>query len=127
MSGDASWVIESSGGANGTAYSLKAGAIGDSQTSCVAFTTDASTDYISFYDKVSTEDGADFISLYVDGNTTALHTTSGDLPWTERIYNTTYLSYQIHEFKWCYEKDSSGVGNLDTIWIDEINFVAPAQ
>jgi hypothetical protein len=129
MSGDSTtdWMIDSSGGANGTGFSLTVGNIGDSQTSCVAFTTEASTDYISFYDQISTEDGADFISLYVDGNTTALHTNSGELGWTPREYNSTYLSNQIHEFKWCYEKDGSISSNLDSIWIDEINLVAPVQ
>jgi len=124
MSGNADWVIDNTETANGSNYSLKAGSISHSQTSCVSFTSSAATDYISFYDKISTEDSNDTIKFYIDG--TAWHVHSGDEDWTKRAYGAVHgISNQIHEFKWCYEKNDSISSNSDTIWIDDISLVSP--
>lgn len=123
MSGNAPWVIDSSNTANGSSYSLKAGSINHSQTSCVSFTTSTATTYISFYDKISTEDAYDKMKFSVDNIDPTTHIVSGDVDWTKREYNS--LSNQTHTFKWCYDKDVSNSLNLDTIWIDDIRLVSP--
>ncbi|MCP4752842.1 MAG: hypothetical protein GY866_18305, partial [Proteobacteria bacterium] len=121
MSGDAEWTIDSSTSANGSSYGLKAGSIVDNEMSCFTFTSSEATTYISFYAKVSSEQSWDFLGFYVDS--VKRYDVSGDIDWFGKEY--TDLADQIHEFKWCYEKDVNGLAGSDTAWIDDINLIMP--
>lgn len=113
MSGDASWAIDASTGSTST-RSLKAGTIGDSQSSCVAVSV-ANGASISFDYAVGSDYG-DYLYFYIDGVDKGLWAT-GTVNWT---HYTTTVTTAPHEYKWCYTKDSSWTSAPDSAWIDNI-------
>lgn len=115
-SGNAPWV-NAAGGAGGSAFSLKAGTILDSQTSCVAVNASGSSS-VSFDYSVSSESSYDFLRFYIDG--VQKNAWSGAVAWISSgaiAAGTT----GTHEYKWCYTKDPSCCSSgSDTAWIDNI-------
>lgn len=98
--------------------SAKSGNIDDGQISSLQITMDViGYDDISFYRKVSSEYGSDYLRFFVDNN--PVHQWSGELGWEQ-------VSYQVgpgfHTFKWTYEKDNAGSQGSDGGWIDYILF-----
>ena len=86
----------------------------NNSSSCFEITRD--TPYnsnISFYYKVSSESGYDFLRFYIDW--TEEDNWSWDVAWTE--YTKTIDSWN-HTFKWCYTKDWSRSRWDDTAWVD---------
>ena len=77
------------------------------------------SDTLSFYYKVSSELGYDFLKFYLDG--AELGRWSGNKDWTK-------VSYPVmvgeHSFSWVYEKDEATVSGQDAAWIDYIQFPA---
>jgi hypothetical protein len=99
-------------------YSAKSGNISDNQSSGLELTLDViGYDDISFYRKVSSEAGKDFLRFYMDN--TLIDQWSGEQGWE-------YCSYQvkpgIHTFRWAYEKDNSNSQGADGGWLDYIVF-----
>ena len=117
MSGNANWVIDSSTGGGASTYSLKAGKITDSQSSCVAMSV-SNGDSISFDYAVSSEQYYDYLSFYIDGVKNYNITGSGTVAWTSS--GAISVGSGVHEYKWCYEKNSSTSAGSDTAWIDNI-------
>jgi Peptidase family C25/Propeptide_C25/Dockerin type I domain len=74
-------------------------------------------DEISFFYKVSSESGWDYLRFYIDGS--QINEWSGTIDWTE--YSAP-VSQGIHTFKWEYSKDSSVSSGSDCAWIDYIVF-----
>jgi hypothetical protein len=74
-------------------------------------------DTISFYRKVSSENGYDFLNFYVDG--ILLGSWSGNLDWDKVSYP---VAAGIHRFSWVYEKDEATSSGDDAAWIDYIEF-----
>lgn len=107
---------------NQGSYSVKAGSIGHSQSTYIQRTVNFSNSGIlSFFIRVSSERGCDYLEFYVDG---LLQTKwSGEVPWTSYCI---YLSGGSHTLKWVYTKDSSGSSGSDTAWIDAITWVPEA-
>ena len=78
-------------------------------------------DEISFYRKVSSESGYDYLSFYVDD--TRLGQWSGEEDW-ELI--TVEIPEGQHTLKWVYSKDISMSEGSDCAWVDYITFPATA-
>ncbi len=77
----------------------------------------AQQDTISFYRKVASESGKDFLRFYDGGMMRGEW--SGVKDW-ERVSYTVYPGY--HEFRWVYEKDDQNNNYEDCAWIDYIRF-----
>ncbi len=74
-------------------------------------------DSISFYHKLSTEEGYDKLLFYIDDN--EMGQWSGIKGW-ERF--STFVNEGIHTFTWEYKKDMFEDAGEDRVWIDEIIF-----
>jgi len=117
--GNADWTITSLNPYEGV-YAAKSGAIGNQQTSELMITMNVSVaDEISFYRKVSSEEGYDFLRFYIDNS--EVGNWDGEEAWGQESYPVTA---GIHTFKWVYEKDYSVAGGDDCAWIDYIVFPA---
>ncbi len=115
-SGDADWTI-SQDAYDGT-YSAQAGLIDANETSELNISVNVtSTDYISFYYKVSSEGSYDYLRFYIDS--IEMDAWSGEEGWSEASY---LVSSGEHTFRWVYSKDSSVDSGSDTAWIDYILF-----
>ncbi|MCF8366119.1 MAG: S8 family serine peptidase [Bacteroidales bacterium] len=117
--GNANWTITSSGAYEGT-YAAKSGQIGDQQTSELHLSVEvANNDTISFYAKVSSEAGYDYLQFYI--NNDMMDEWAGNLGWTK-------FSYPVQAgevtFKWVYEKDYSVANGDDCGWIDFLELPA---
>ena len=112
--GDANWF-----GQTQTFYydsdAAQSGNIGDSQQSCMQTTVAGSSD-LSFYWKVSSESGYDYLRFYIDDSEQS-GKISGYLDWRQKSY---VLSAGDKVLKWCYTKDSSADSGSDAAWIDKI-------
>jgi len=98
--------------------------INDSQTASLSVTMDVAADGdISFYYKVSSEDGGSYfydgLVFYINGE--EQDQWQGEIDWTQASYP---VSAGNHTFKWEYEKDYSQSSGSDCGWIDEIIFPA---
>jgi len=111
------WTLTTSAVQEGT-YSARSGVIGDNQTSEMFISANVLiNDSISFYRKVSSEGGYDFLKFYIDGN--ELGSWDGSVAWGKVKYPVTAGP---HTFKWAYEKDYSTSGGTDQAGIDYIVF-----
>lgn len=117
MSGNADWVIDSTTGGTSSAHSLKAGTITDSQSSCIAMSV-SNGESISFDYAVSSQQYYDYLSFYIDGVKNYNITGSGTVAWTNS--GAISVGAGVHEYKWCYAKNSSTSAGSDTAWIDNI-------
>jgi hypothetical protein len=117
--GSAPWVITSIGPYEGI-YSARSGSITHNQTSDLIvelYVAEAST--ISFYRKVSSESGYDFLRFFIDGVHQAQW--SGEVAWSQVSFP---VSAGPRTFMWRYYKDGSVNTGSDCAWIDYIVFPA---
>ncbi|HPS39773.1 MAG TPA: C25 family peptidase C-terminal domain-containing protein, partial [Candidatus Cloacimonadota bacterium] len=115
------WTIDSSTYYAG-AYSAKSGTITSSQSTTMELTRNVTTaGNLTFYYKVSSESGYDFMKFYIDGTIQNGSGSSGTVDWTQASYALTTGN---HVLKWEYMKDSSVDSNSDCAWIDNIVFPA---
>ena len=114
--GNVPWTITSSFPYEGT-YCARSGVIQDMQSTELTGTYNVlSTDSISFYRKVSSESGYDFLRFYIDGVVKGQW--SGNQGWARVAYPVTSGN---HVFKWVYSKDQGTAGGQDAAWIDYID------
>jgi uncharacterized repeat protein (TIGR01451 family) len=114
-SGQAVWTVTNSNPYEGS-YCVKSGDIGDNQFSILMLAYNiAVADSISFYVKVSSEEGYDFLNFYIDSQIVGQW--SGNKPW-QRI--SFPVSAGSHNFKWNYDKDANTSSGSDCAWIDFI-------
>lgn len=112
------WTITSADKYAGT-YSARAGAITHSQTSYMEITLNISANSnISFYKKVSSEAGYDYLKFYIDGVLQS-SSWSGTVAWSQSTFAVTAGS---RTFRWTYSKDGSVSSGSDTAWVDNIVF-----
>jgi hypothetical protein len=117
VSGNKPWAINFLNPYEGI-YSAKSGNIDDNQVSALEVTFDLiGYDDISFYYKVSSEAGSDFLKFYIDDVLKGYW--SGEVPWT---FQTFGVSPGQHTFKWTFEKDNLYSQGSDGGWIDYIVF-----
>jgi C1A family cysteine protease len=116
-SGDADWFITNNESYEGT-YAAQSGAIDDQSESILEITLDVITSgEISFYRKVSSESGYDYLRFYIDGG--LQDEWAGEVDWAEVSYT---VNQGEHTFAWIYEKDYSVANGEDCGWIDYITF-----
>ncbi|WP_309380447.1 hypothetical protein [Cerasicoccus frondis] len=114
FSGDADWMlVPDDSRSGGGSYSLQAGEIGDDQTSAISVTVSSYGD-LSFFWKVDSEDGFDYLQYYV--NSEFIEEISGDQDWEE----VTLTVSEGDTITWVYEKDFADYGGEDTAWIDGV-------
>ncbi len=117
MAGDADWTIDNSEAWDGSS-SAKSGSIGDQSTSEVSYSLeDGMAGQISFYRKVSSEAGYDYLRFYIDNQ--LMDEWAGEEDWEEFIYD---VPEGTHTFKWVYDKDFSVSNGEDCGWIDYVTF-----
>lgn len=117
MGGTTAWTIVS-GGVNGGTDCAKSGLISDDDSTQMQVTLDVTDPgNISFYYKVSSESGWDYLRFYIDD--VQKEQWSGSVDWTEASYPVTAGQ---HTFKWSYEKDGSYSSGSDCGWVDFIVF-----
>ncbi len=121
LTGDANWTIISDSNVYQGVYSAKSGAISDSQSSSIEFTIDTGDcEIISFYYKVSSEEGFDGLNFYIDEDSKIIGGLSGELDWSEISFN---FPAGVHTFKWKYFKDGSSSSGSDCAWLDNIRLL----
>jgi len=99
-------------------FSAVSGKIGDSQTSVLKINCKVpEDDTLSFYLKVSSENGYDFLRFTMDS--VEQDKWSGETGWVHAAYSVTAGE---HTFVWIYSKDGSESKGLDRAWIDYIVF-----
>ena len=122
-SGDAPWAAQSSvAHAGGTA--AQSPAIPD-QSATFLQTSLVGPGNLSFWWKVSSESGYDFLTFSVDGVPQA-GGISGEVDWVQR---STSLPAGPHVLRWTFAKDEAESGGLDRAWVDQVSFTggtAPA-
>ncbi len=94
-------------------YSLKSASIGNESYSNIQLELFSQQSMISFYYKVSSESGYDFLSFFV--NDVQMGLWSGEIDWT---YVEFPVQAGVNTFKWVYEKDFSYQEGSDCAWID---------
>ncbi|MEI6747853.1 MAG: M28 family peptidase [Bacteroidota bacterium] len=120
--GNAPWTISTESPYDGL-YCSKSGVTGHSQSSeksIQLYLNSAGT--ISFFRKVSSESGYDYLKFYIDNVQQGLW--SGTIAWGEVSFTVTAGQ---HTFKWSYTKDANTVSGSDCAWVDYIIFppIAP--
>jgi hypothetical protein len=111
------WTINGVAPYEGT-HSAKSGTITHNQASNLSiFTEWVEEGSISFYYKVSSESGYDFLRFSIDGAEVA--SWSGEVSWTQATFP---VAMGGHTFLWQYEKDYSESDGGDCAWLDYIVF-----
>lgn len=115
--GDAYWLLQSVTTQDGM-DAVESGFIGSSQQTWIE-TVATGPGTLSFWWKVSSESGYDFLEFYVNG---ALQTgrISGDVNWQNKVYA---LNDGPQTLRWRYTKDSSENGLQDRGWVDQVRFI----
>ena len=118
--GNQPWIITNVQPYEGV-YCAKSGAIGNSQKSDLSLAINvAGSDSISFYYKVSSESGWDYLKFFIDA--TVAGQWSGTADWTRVAFPVVAGN---HTFKWEYMKDGSSASGSDCSWLDFIVLPSP--
>lgn len=96
--------------------SAASGTTGNNQQSFME-TTVTGPGTLSFWWKVSSENGFDALKLTVDG--APYGSASGEVDWTEIVRP---ISAGTHVIRWSYEKDGFLAGGQDRAWVDQVAF-----
>lgn len=113
--GNQPWTITNVSPYEGT-FSAKSGTITDSQSSQLILQYEVSAnDSVSFFRKVSSESGYDYMRFYIDA--TKVGEWGGEVGWSRVVYPVTA---GVHTFKWEYMKDYTVTSGSDCAWIDYI-------
>jgi hypothetical protein len=117
--GDADWFCQ------GTSYyggdAAQSGTISDSQESWMRTTVSEPTT-VSFYWKVSSEVGYDFLEFYI--NDQLIRQISGSVDWEPMVYTLPSISNKL---EWRYFKDGSNSSVDDCGWVDRIELGTDPQ
>ncbi len=119
--GDADWSTTQQEMYSGS-YSAGSGAIEGDESSSLQVTLECVTGNITFYCKVSSESGYDYLKFYIDG--AEQDKWSGEEDWAEVSFPVTAGS---RTFEWTYSKDGTASEGEDTAWIDDIVFPGRLQ
>lgn len=121
-SGNANWATQTIQKYAGT-YAAKSGAIGNNQNTNISTTVTVPTGgaTLSFYFRVSSESGYDYLKFYIDGVQQTQW--SGTVNWTQQTYVLTAGSRTL---TWEYSKDSGTASGEDAAYIDNITLSSAA-
>ena len=120
--GDANWFVSTETPYAGV-YAAESGNIADNQVTSLELTaTWAEAGSLSFWFRTSTETNYDYLELWIDG--ARANRWSGTIGWTQY---TTAISAGAHTIEWRYDKDGSVSSGADTVWIDDVQLLAPSD
>lgn len=103
--------------------SMRSGSIGDNQQSELSLSFEAAeAGQVSFFRRVSCEEGWDFLRFYIDGVEQASWT--GFQDWAEFSFP---ISAGSHDLTWIYMKDEMIADLLDAAWVDFISLPPQAD
>jgi hypothetical protein len=113
------WMISTgTGNTHSGTYSAKSGTITHDGSTELSITLNVGlAGNISFWRKVSSESGYDYLKFYIDAN--EIDSWSGNIDWELKTYPVTIGE---HTFRWEYSKDGSVTSGYDCGWIDDIVF-----
>lgn len=115
--GNAPWITTTAQSYSGT-YASRSGIITHNQTSAMEVTfNNLDADTISFWYKVSSESGWDYLRFYIDG--VEKQKWSGNVDWAKASFPT---DSGTHTFRWAYTKDGSQSVGSDAAWVDLIDW-----
>jgi len=97
----------------------QSGLVGNSQQS-VLQTTATGPGSLTFWWKVSSEEGFDFLMFNLDSQS-PVQPISGEVSWQQV---TIAVPAGLHTFKWTYQKDASVSDGQDAGWVDQVVFTA---
>jgi hypothetical protein len=117
-SGNADWFSETDITHDGIA-AAQSGAIGNSMSTELE-TTVVGPGTLTFWWMVSSEEFFDFLSFYMDTETTAVTNISGQVDWQQQ---TVPIGFGSHNLIWIYAKDPAVSVGLDSGWVDQVSFV----
>lgn len=113
--GNAPWEVVADDTYEG-AYSAQSGTINHSENSVLSMEIEVlNPGEISFYRKLSSESGYDFLRFYIDD--AEMGSWAGELPWEQVAFPVTE---GVHIFQWVYSKDTAVSTGSDCAWIDFI-------
>ncbi len=103
--------------------SARSPSISHNQSTSLSVTMSSPVDggYISFWKKISSEEGHDFLKFYVNGQLKTQW--SGDQPWEQASFR---VRSGTNTYRWEYIKDGSVSSGTDCVWLDEVIFPAEA-
>ena len=111
--GASNWYAQNSTTHDGS-DAVQSGAISHNQTSWMETAVNGPAN-ISFWWKVSSESGYDYLKFYIDGD--EQNSISGETSWAQKTYTLTSGS---HTLKWVYSKDGSVNNGSDCGWVDQV-------
>ncbi|OQX78406.1 MAG: hypothetical protein B6D61_05610 [Bacteroidetes bacterium 4484_249] len=115
--GDSDWDVSIENPYEGS-YCIKSGTLDHNQNNYLSLQFEAyGEDSLSFWSKVSSETGYDFLKFYIDE--VEMSSWSGEVAWERSSYLITEGS---HTFKWTYSKDETITSGNDCGWVDFIVF-----
>jgi hypothetical protein len=119
--GDNVWFAQSSASVDG-GNAARSGTIGHSQSSYIE-TSITGPGTLSFYWKVSSESGFDYLRFLFDGveQTGAI---SGESGWMQKVYT---IASGVHTLRWAYDKDGSVSRGSDAGWLDSVTFIQGSE
>jgi hypothetical protein len=114
--GDLSWTATDAVKHSGT-YSARSGAISAEDTSLIqgSFLIASEGGTLTFWWKVSSESGGDYLKFYIDGVEQAA--ISGEVDWALQTYS---LSAGTRTIRWVYSKNIYVSSGSDCAWIDDV-------
>lgn len=113
--GNANWIIDGDIFREGF-YSARSGIITDDQYSRMSLTNNfTENSAVSFYLKVSSESGYDFLRFSIDD--VVMGSWSGNISWRKVDYDIPVGTHTVH---WQYAKDESITSGTDCGWVDNI-------
>lgn len=117
-SGTNAWTITSSQPYAGNYCARSKANLSNNGTSTMQITMNAASDgNISFFRKVSSENGYDFFKFYIDGQ--EQESQSGNVNWSQASFP---VAAGNHTYKFSYSKDYSSTGGSDCAWVDNVIF-----
>jgi hypothetical protein len=121
---DAEWSRTAAESHGGT-YSLVSGSITHDQTSEVWIGVPPGTTSVTFWYKVSSEEGYDYLRIYLGTDEDPVFEASGEVDWTQE--ELTFTAGQCSNLRVAYEKDESISDGSDCAWVDDLVFTTPEK
>lgn len=116
--GNAPWFAQSVTTHDGY-VAAQSGAITDNQTSDLQ-TSVTGPGTISFWWKVSSQSGGDYLRFYIDGAEQSGRISGTTGTWAKKTFNVTTSG--DHTFRWAYTKNSYTSSGNDCGWVDEVTW-----
>lgn len=115
------WARSNSRAHTGT-WSFKSAVIADGESTEAVFTVPADALTVTFWRRLSSEPGQDFLRFFLD--TTQQFASSGDVDW---ILSPTYNVSAVSTITFRYSKSAAGSVGDDAAYIDDVTFTFPVN